>query len=258
MGGGQENILGTVAGHSEGAPHEDMPQIPIPEAESDDEYEVIPSRKEKQTKDLQGDLKTERAPQAASGTKETTFPKGGGDADESEDSDEGPQVDEGNKTGEGDSEPPAAVNDDDWLRSRTSRLLDFIDPDDVPSPKKSDTTTTPSQELGAAKDTPEEAEPPDGVIEAVTPDQPVTETPSTPDTLDIIRRTSRLFVRNLPYGATEDDLREEFGKFGAIEEVRAGFDSCYAFPILSLRLHDEPQIGTTYTPVYDVNLGEKF
>jgi multiple RNA-binding domain-containing protein 1 len=39
------------------------------------------------------------------------------------------------------------------------------------------------------------------------------------DSLEAIRRTSRLFVRNLPYSATQEDLREAFERFGTIEEV---------------------------------------
>jgi multiple RNA-binding domain-containing protein 1 len=43
--------------------------------------------------------------------------------------------------------------------------------------------------------------------------------PAKDDSLEAIRRTSRLFVRNLPYSATQEDLRETFERFGTIEEV---------------------------------------
>jgi multiple RNA-binding domain-containing protein 1 len=43
--------------------------------------------------------------------------------------------------------------------------------------------------------------------------------PAKDDTLESIRRTSRLFVRNLPYSATQEDLRAAFEQFGTLEEV---------------------------------------
>jgi multiple RNA-binding domain-containing protein 1 len=38
-----------------------------------------------------------------------------------------------------------------------------------------------------------------------------------------IGETGRLFVRNLPYICTEDDLRREFVKFGPLAEVSINF-----------------------------------
>ncbi len=37
--------------------------------------------------------------------------------------------------------------------------------------------------------------------------------------LELIKRTSRIFVRNLSYSVTEDDLQQFFGSFGLVEEV---------------------------------------
>jgi multiple RNA-binding domain-containing protein 1 len=37
--------------------------------------------------------------------------------------------------------------------------------------------------------------------------------------LEEISKNGRLFVRNLPYTATEDDLRNHFQPFGSLEEV---------------------------------------
>ena len=226
MGRGQEDILGVTAGHSAGAPEEDTPQIPIPEGESDDEYEMIPSRKEKESRDLQKGSKYEKIPHAAPIIKGEVASQGGADAEESKEPGRAPIVGDAEEVVDGDQEEPVAVDDDDWLRSRTNRLLDLMDPDDALLSQKNDTAQPPPTDSGAATDIPEGDKSADDAAEPVAQDHPAAETSSTPDTLDVIRRTSRLFVRNLPYGATEDDIREEFGKFGAIEEVRDSLHSC--------------------------------
>lgn len=46
-----------------------------------------------------------------------------------------------------------------------------------------------------------------------------------------IGETGRLFVRNLPYICTEDDLRREFVKFGPLAEVSINFIKIWKFEI---------------------------
>jgi multiple RNA-binding domain-containing protein 1 len=112
---------------------------------------------------------------------------------------------------------PAApdATDDDWLRSRTNRLLDLVDPEDL--------VVHSRVEASANKNT----------VAETTTDEPVTnEEPSIeeeefegfedekPDpVIEAIKSNGRLFVRNLPYTASEEDLREHFGPFGTLEEV---------------------------------------
>ena len=43
--------------------------------------------------------------------------------------------------------------------------------------------------------------------------------------------TGRLFVRNLPYAATEADLAEAFGEHGELEEVHLVLDRCHSSPL---------------------------
>lgn len=136
--------------------------------------------------------------------------------------------------------PLVGATDDEWLRSRTNRLLDLVDPDDqsfaartapgTDAPSHIPTSTGPKEEQpvsDAAVGQPDEsAEPGDG-----------------DDAESLIHKTARLFVRNLPYAATEDNLRARFEKFGAIQEVCNDFYFffCAACP------YDESQIGTAYT-----------
>ncbi|OTB05056.1 hypothetical protein M426DRAFT_320117 [Hypoxylon sp. CI-4A] len=120
-----------------------------------------------------------------------------------------------------------AATDDDWLRSRTNRLLDLVDDDDVVplAPQSAVAPSVPSNP---------ELELPEVVDVTVDDDQEMmdrspqseTEEPETKtgaeakdDILDTIGKTRRLFVRNLPYSATEDDLRSYFAKYGEVEEV---------------------------------------
>ena len=53
-------------------------------------------------------------------------------------------------------------------------------------------------------------------------DQPVetAQEPSQDEPLETISNTARLFVRNLPYTATEDDIRSHFEQYGSLQEVR--------------------------------------
>lgn len=39
-------------------------------------------------------------------------------------------------------------------------------------------------------------------------------------TYDVIRTTGRLFVRNLVFSCTEDELRRRFDEYGPVDEVR--------------------------------------
>ncbi|OIW26116.1 hypothetical protein CONLIGDRAFT_518689 [Coniochaeta ligniaria NRRL 30616] len=146
--------------------------------------------------------------------------------------------------------PPTGATDDDWLRSRTNRLLDLVDPDDPSfaarnapaadaAPLQIPTTAGPSTEEGQP-------------VQDTTVDHP--EGPAEPEDGDtaetLIQKTARLFVRNLPYTATEDNLRTRFEKFGAIEEVCKQRHSAFASPPSSWLApcqHDESMIGTSYT-----------
>jgi multiple RNA-binding domain-containing protein 1 len=191
----------------------DSGDVAVPEGESDDEYEQIPSRKEKSRRTESFQVKPDLAAQQSPPREKKA--EDGGDTSEVP----------GGKNVEGvDSEMTdlgvSAKNttDDDWLRSRTNRLLDLVDPDDLESGAVS------SLAEGTAKqDTENDALPPHSSAE-VTPDAVVqvatSEETATEDNVHAISRTSRLFARNLPYSATEDDIRETFEKFGTLQEVR--------------------------------------
>lgn len=111
----------------------------------------------------------------------------------------------------------ADATDDDWLRSRTSRLLDLVDPDDpgfAARPPSSVPVTTPAAGPQDPSHDGTAAGPADGSGE----DAPArVENPK--DAAKLVEKTSRLFLRNLSYNVTEDDVRDYFAKFGHLEEV---------------------------------------
>jgi multiple RNA-binding domain-containing protein 1 len=116
------------------------------------------------------------------------------------------------------------VSDIDWLRSRTNRVLDLVEDDEQPAPaapsSKPQSTQTiqfvqPAQQHIApeAVAQPDEVEEPEVRPEDVPPSAEV----------DKIRDTGRLYLRNLHFDVTEEELREHFSKYGSLEEVCCTF-----------------------------------
>ncbi|KAF4783810.1 RNA recognition domain-containing protein [Colletotrichum scovillei] len=177
--------------------------------ESDDEYEAIPSRPEKrQMREApQGDGRTEPLPE-----KDEAMP----DADPvSEPTEVMPQD-------ETTSAPTnAAATDDDWLRSRTNRLLDLVEDGEVPRPpvQQDSGETVGSAPVEQQKQLAAEKPKAETDGGAVVQDAPVSQEVEEDATLATIKRNSRLFVRNLPFSAKDEDLRAHFEQFGELQEV---------------------------------------
>ena len=121
---------------------------------------------------------------------------------------------------------PLAASDADWLRSRTSRLLGLVDDDDVqptalPEDAAMEKIGLPQiPELvkdvsasGASNQADKELE----VQEPILENEPA--------------GNERLFVRNLTYTATEEDLRKHFedGDLGTVEEVSPPLHDYFLF-----------------------------
>ena len=182
---------------SEVVPH--MPTLPaVLGDESDDEYETIPARSSKP-------LPRDTVVGGAGSEVLLTIPvsavaapvEAGGDA---------PQM------------APDAT-DDDWLRSRTNRLLDLVDPNDPGFALR------PAAGMSAA---PTSTHNPSTSIEQeqLAPVPPAGTSSDAPkafqkgqDPLEQIEETSRLFLRNLSYHVTDDDIRDHFSTFGQLVEV---------------------------------------
>ncbi|KAI9682964.1 MAG: Multiple RNA-binding domain-containing protein 1 [Trizodia sp. TS-e1964] len=120
-------------------------------------------------------------------------------------------------------EQNTALSDADWVRSRTSRILGLSEVEEVMAPLKvpmaqnitSQAIQSPIEQSG--QDPKELVD----IGEKFTPQEI-----STKDSqLELIMATSRLFVRNLSYSSTEDDLRACFSSFGELQEVYLPTDS---------------------------------
>ncbi|CAK7215542.1 Multiple RNA-binding domain-containing protein 1 [Sporothrix curviconia] len=139
----------------------------------------------------------------------------------------------------------ASATDDDWLRSRTNRLLDLVDPSELPAPQQVVTVpVAPAPAAAAAAAQPETTKEDEEMADAdadkakedehdnyenpIRPPAPVAATPAAPPAPpaaplspeEQIRKTSRLFVRNLPYDATEAQIQKYFAAFGTVQEVQ--------------------------------------
>jgi multiple RNA-binding domain-containing protein 1 len=185
--------------------------IEVPEAESDEEYEAVPEKSRQKS-----------PPKATVPTPTVVVPA------------QPAVVDEVIL----DSTAPDAT-DDDWLRGRTNRLLDLMDPEDIAA-----ATNGPASADGSAmaEMTTEPLESMDvEMTPAVEQDNEQNDEEKPDPVIEAIRSNGRLFVRNLPYTASEDDLRKQFEPFGLLEEVRQPVFryNSYAFMM-------NIQIGTAY------------
>ncbi|KAG0205819.1 hypothetical protein BGX33_007733 [Mortierella sp. NVP41] len=106
----------------------------------------------------------------------------------------------------------SAVSDLDWLKSRMAKPADATPTDeeaksgDEKEDEKSDSESTPAPAPKIAQ------EPPNRPVIISAEEEEET-------AKNLIADTGRLFVRNLPYTCTEDDLRKLFEKFGPLSEV---------------------------------------
>jgi multiple RNA-binding domain-containing protein 1 len=206
----------------------------VPEDESDDEYQVI-SKKPKIAEEPAAVAANPQPTAAeASATELQVEVADGGDA--MEDVQGAPAVEQG------------PVSDADWLRLRTNRVLELVEDDEAPS---NATVATVPQETAPQTHVTAASSP--GVVEAQPELQPQAEeqpdNAAAPDEEDKIRETGRLYLRNLHYEVTEDEIKEQFSKHGALEEVSND-------PSLLLPAHAmmNIKIGTTDASALEVTL----
>ena len=129
-------------------------------------------------------------------------------------------------------EEKAPASDADWLRSRTSRLLGLVEDDDTLA------ASEVSKKQESSKDTVPPAtrsvESPDKIDAGVQTDDEDVSAKSIPQapTIDEYEGapldSARLFIRNLPYKTSEEELRRHFesGGYGTVEEVSINLIIC--------------------------------
>ncbi|PKS08241.1 hypothetical protein jhhlp_005183 [Lomentospora prolificans] len=200
-------------------PEIDVPtQVQYNAGESDDEYEEIPSKQQHpKSQALETPQSNKSSAQPVRATDDTKD-----DADMQEF--DGPLEVPAEPTQPATSKD---ATDDEWLRSRTNRLLDLLDDDEpLPAPQPTQQTVEPVGEVDTNIADVQYQNLVSSSAEIAGVEQQVSAAEASaqegedfnPD-LETIRKTSRLFVRNLPYSTSEDDLRYHFEKFGTVEEV---------------------------------------
>ncbi|KAK5047582.1 hypothetical protein LTR84_006679 [Exophiala bonariae] len=112
--------------------------------------------------------------------------------------------------------PIVQASDSDWLRGKTSRLLDLIEGED-PNPDVFPRTV--EAELDEPAD-PFHTDPQEDSAKPVTDEDGDQQT-----SIAISIPNARLFVRNLPFNASESSVREAFSPYGRISEVHLVTDT---------------------------------
>lgn len=127
------------------------------------------------------------------------------------------------------------VSDNDWLRSKTSRLLGLLDEEEQEEfdSKAAEKKATPPVEPQIEADPrPVEGSVLQNVEEQSEDEKPPEDVPENDPNIEHIRSSARLFVRNLPYDTTESDLESTFVPFGKVEEVSLFvYPSQFLFPL---------------------------
>lgn len=186
---------------------EALQEMPDATADSDGEYQSLARPKQKRTE------KTTASVEEAQESSDDDINAG-------EAADDLPEVTE---------EPQVAQSDADWLRSRTSRLLGLLHEEEeeqyLPT-RADDADAESSQPQSPEDDSPQAAK--DGKATSPEPDTIDQPAPIADADEEAIQKSKRLFLRNLPYGVNEDDLREAFGAFGHLEEVSKIFQAPFS------------------------------
>lgn len=110
-------------------------------------------------------------------------------------------------------QPQNVKNDSDWLRERTNRVLDLVDHDEIPIPKSRTAATEHSDSSSHYSEGHAERQMPAASVAQQAVEQSLA--------------NGRLFIRNLPYSASEAEIQDLFAKYGKVTEV-----SHYAFRFL--------------------------
>ncbi|RYO85221.1 hypothetical protein DL764_009206 [Monosporascus ibericus] len=247
--GGSTNKAHRDAVGAADEPPAKMAAVSFPENESDDEYESVPGRRPSEPN--QENAKSRAA------AKDPGVRNGEQQNSDFQNKPQDAEVVDAELAEQPTPAPaPTAATDDDWLRSRTNRLLDLVDDDDnLPpaAPSQPVQVAPPARDYGGSDMTDgieDEARPEPMEIEAL----PEAKSKDSKDeTLDSLRKTSRLFIRNLPYSAEEEDVRKHFEQYGSLEEGRL----LHALPAAAKRQQELDEFAISKLPLKEQKLLKK-
>jgi hypothetical protein len=220
---------------------EEAAKVVVPEADSDSEYENVPKKQKS----------------AASAVKAAAVPP----------TTDAMLVDQPTSTqpdqaDESTTQQDTPMNDDDWMRSRTSRLLGLSNEEEE---EEAANTVRPSHTV-ASSPSPEPTDlPPVRVAKEEPAFEGFEDEPAKPvdEVEEKVRASQRLYLRNLSYATREDDLRAAFAGFGNLGEVSTttllSSSLLHTHKQRACWFKDEQLIGTAYAPCADAeNSGRVF
>ncbi|KAL9001040.1 MAG: hypothetical protein Q9169_000524 [Polycauliona sp. 2 TL-2023] len=154
----------------------------------------------------------------------------------------------------------SAITDDDWLRSRTSRLLGLVDDEDDVAPEGNhDSEQVSKGEASGHWPKQSSSETANAGVESETHPVQQADAKATPEVQkndSTKSATDRLFIRNLPYAVTEQEIRHHFEQGGReqVEEVFAKFLKSLSRLFLHLVFDEHPDRDNLSIYAYDVTL----
>ncbi|THY94654.1 hypothetical protein D6C92_04773 [Aureobasidium pullulans] len=178
-------------------------KVVVPEADSDFEYESVPKKQKSAAPAV-------KPPPVPAATDAMNIDKPG--------LPQGDQVEEGAQPT---TEQDTVMNDDDWMRSRTSRLLGLADEQEE---EEAIATSRPSHTVAASPSPEPTLQPEPAAKEEEFEGFEDEATQLMDDVEEKVRASQRLYLRNLSYATREDDLRTTFAGFGNLEEVHVPID----------------------------------
>ncbi|KAH7138506.1 hypothetical protein B0J11DRAFT_574480 [Dendryphion nanum] len=182
----------------------------VPDGESDDEYQVIAKRPKAEISTR--DSSKEHAPVEEPVTRRV---EDDADVPDTEVTEPEHQEQDAATTG--------LVSDADWLRSRTNRVLDLVEDDGNESLQSTrDPASDSKKDQDKGNEDVVEAGYPGSPMAEPTDEQEESKVPSSEE--EKVRRSGRLYLRNLHWEVTSDALEEHFSQYGAIEEVHVSMD----------------------------------
>ena len=205
--------------------------MPEPEADSDIEYQHV-SKKARKAKPqiLDTESKLLSPPKTPLETQDGEIEK--------------PKADN-ESSAQGLGQEPSATSDTEWRRSRTSRLLGLLDDEEVleANPSDQENHSIMSMDKNVTDSEPhvrnEDSSP---VAEA---DSVLKERPSSAGVEDDVAiENGRLFIRNLTYTSTSEDLRHHFATYGYQDLVEVSFFQSFTLRVLICLMNS--MIGTNY------------
>lgn len=128
------------------------------------------------------------------------------------------------------------MTDDEWARSRTSRLLGLLDDEDeeISHAKQDDSDSDTEVARPSRAETRLSTPAPEPRSSIPTPHAEEEREDDVPDKdIEAVRSTMRLFVRNLSYDVSYEDLEAEFSSFGNLEQVSLSLNVISLFMMIS-------------------------